>query len=208
MSQIIKNEDGTEIEVFTLEEIEAQKQAALDDYKANNPDRTGELSEAQEKLRLAEELLAKKGDKDQNFNNLRKAKDDAEKKVADILAGVDEKISTVKREVMEGVMKDHYNDTLKTLAGEDEDVKKKIEFNYKRLADTAATKDEITSKLQDAYLLAIKPEGYNALSSTITSSGGVGRLNIKPTANKFSADEKAIGSKFGLSDEDFKKHAK
>ena len=121
----------------------------------------------------------------------------------DILKGVDEKINTVKKEVMEGVMKDHYNDTLKAFAGEDAEVLKKIEYHFKRLGDVASTKEEITNKLKDAYLLATgeKDDGVNA---SVFSSGGVGRLNIKGSDKKFTPEEVALGAKFGLKPDDFK----
>jgi hypothetical protein len=205
MSEIIQK-DGVDIEVFTAEEIEAQKQEAIEQYKLDNPDKTDELTQLQEELRIKEEELSKAKDKDANFANLRKQKEAAEKKITDITAEIDSKIQSVKKEVMEGVMKDHYNDTLKAFAGEDEEIKKKIEFHFKRLGDVASTKEEISNKMRDAYLLATKPEGYDALNSSVISTGGVGRLNIKSQGQKLSADEKVMASKFGLSDADLKKY--
>lgn len=196
-----KLEDGTEIEALTPDEVEAAKQEAIEQYKLDNPDKEGELAELQTKLQEAEEKLAKAGDKDKNFDSLRKAKETAEKKVEDILKGVDEKINTVKKEVMEGVMKDHYNDTLKAFAGEDAEVQKKIEYHFKRLGDVASTKEEITNKLKDAYLLATGKED-NGVNASVFSSGGVGRLNIK-SDKKFSSEEIAMGEKFGLTPKDF-----
>ena len=203
MSQIVKLEDGTEIETFTQEEIEAQKQEAIEAYKADNPDKTDELTALQEELKKKEEALEKASDKSTNLANLRKAKEDAEKKVADLLVGFDEKINTVKKEVMEGVMKDHYNDILKAFSGDDPEIAKKVEFHYKRLGDVASTKDEITNKLKDAYVLATKDEGGN-FDSRILSSGGVSRINIKSQDKKFSSEEKELAAKLGLSEKDLK----
>ena len=201
MTETITREDGTTIEVFTPEEIEAQKQEAIEAYKAENPDKTDELTALQEELAKKEALLAKAGDEDKNFSALRKAKEEAEKKVTDILAEVDEKITKAKTEVLEGVMKDHYNDTLTTLSGEDEELKKKIEFNFKRLGDVATTKQEITKKFQDAYALSVVPED-RSVNMSVYSSGGVGRLNIKSQETKFTAEEKELASKLGLSAKD------
>ena len=67
MPQTIKDSEGNEIEVFTQEEIEGQKQEAIEAFKTENPDKTAELAELQEKMREAEEKLAKVGDKDYNF---------------------------------------------------------------------------------------------------------------------------------------------
>src|SRR3990167_7654492 len=110
MSKTINDTEGNEIEVFTLEELQAQKDSAIEEFKTANPDKTEELS------KLQKELEGYK-DKDLNFANLRKQKEEAEKKVEDILKGVDENIGVVKREVLEGVMKDYYNETINSLTG-------------------------------------------------------------------------------------------
>jgi len=207
MSEIIQK-DGVDVEVFTVEEIEAQKQEAIEAYKAENPDKSDELTALQEELKSKEEELAKIKDKDTNFANLRKQKEAVELKMANITAEIDTKINLAKKEVMEGVLKDHYNDTIKALAGDDEEVKKKIEFQYKRLADSASTKQEIANKLRDAWVLASKVEEGDAFNSTVLSSGGVGRLKIKGQEKKLSPEEKAIGAKLGLSEKDYEKYGK
>jgi len=186
MTQTIINDSGETIEIPTTEEIEAQKQQAIEEYKSQNPDKTEELT------KLQKELDGFK-DKDLNFSNLRKQKEDAEKKVEDILKGVDEKISTVKKEVLEGVMKDHYNETINSLTGGDEELKKKIEFQYKRLGDAPATKDEIAKKLQDAYMLAAGTS--KGVSSNAFSSGGVG--SIKTKESSLTEDDKDLLKKMG-----------
>ena len=201
MSQIIKNEEGEDTEVFTADEIEEQKQVAIEEFKANNPDRTVELAEYQEKLREAEERLAKVGNEDKNFAALRKGKEDAEKRLSEFTKSIDDKINTVKREVLEGVMQDHKNDTLKQLSGNDPELEKKIEFHYKRLGDIVATKAEISKKLTDAYVLATQKED-DGVNMSVFSSGGVGRVKINNTSPKFSAEEKELASKFGLTDKD------
>ena len=200
MSEII-NKDGVDVEVFTPEEVEAQKEEArleaIEAYKAENPDKSGELE------KLNKELEGFKS-KDLNFGNLRKQKEDAEKKVADILAGVDEKINSVKKDVLEGVMKDHREETLNSLTGGDEELKKKVEYHYNRLGDVASTKSEINKKLNDAYLLATGGTSED-ISTNVFSSGGVGKLKTKVSETKLTPEEKAIGAKFGLKDEDFKR---
>ncbi len=208
MSEIIKKEDGTEIEVFTAEELEAQKQEAIEAFKAENPDKSDELIALQEELKAKEEELTKAKDKDINFSNLRKQKEAAEKKISEITAEIDTKINSVKKEVMEGFLKDHYNETLKNLAGDDEDTKKKIELHYKRLADPASTKEEIANKLRDAWLLATKPEPADASNLSVFSSGAVRKPTFKSQENKLSTEERAMLGKFGISDKDIEKYGK
>jgi len=185
MSKIISDSLGSDIEVFTAEELETKKQEAIEQFKQDNPDKTEELT------KLQDELEKLKG-KDMNFANLRAQKEAAEKKVEDILKGVDEKVEKVKKEVLEGVMKDHYNDVLKSLSGGDKDIQAKIELQYKRIADTVSTKEEITKKLGDALLLATG--NSSGFDNSSFSSGGVSRIKIE-SKSPMSADEKEVLSK-------------
>jgi len=209
MSEII-NKDGVDIEVFTQEEIEAKQQEALEQFKADNPDKSAELAELQEKLRIADEELAKKGNGDRNFANLRTAKEKAEKELGDFSKKVPEMMENLKREVVEGVNKDYYVDNLKNLAGEDTELLKKIEHEYNTTLKGVipSSKAEISKKLQDAYLLAARPSEPDALNSSVVSSGGVGRLNIKSQSQKLSPEEQAAGAHFGITSDDLKKYSK
>ena len=208
MSEKITKEDGSEVEVFTVEELEAQKQEAIEQYKADNPDKSGEMSTLQEQLEKAQTELEGLKAKDLSFSQLRKEKGDLEGKVSTLTKEVDAKIEKAKKEMFEGVMKDHYNDTLNGLAGGDAELVKKIEYQYKRLGDVASTKEEIGKKLKDAYVLAGGVQEKNYLDSSITSSGGVGRINIK-RGEKMSAEEKqaitamAAAGGVKLDDKDF-----
>ena len=206
MPQIIKDSDGNDIEVFSAEELDAQKQEAIEAFKAENPDKTAELAELQEKLRIADEELAKKDDGDRNFANLRKGKEDAEKKLSEFTKSIDDKINTVKREVLEGVNKDHYNEKLKAFAGGDDEVEKRVKFEYENTLKgvVPSTKEEITAKLQKAYVLATTKES-DGVNMNVYGSGGVGRVNINSQSPKFSAEEKELGAKFGLEAKDFGK---
>lgn len=202
-------EDGSEIETYTAEELQAQREAALEEYKTANPDKSAEFDVLQAELKKANEDLEKFKNKDLNFANLRTQKEAAEKKIEEVVKTIDDKIATVKKEVLEGVMQDHYSETLKSLAGENEELKKKVEFHYKRLADPTTTKEELSKKLTDAYLLATKLTDEGVLTSQIVSSGAGGKLNIKSN-QPFTSEEKVLAQKlaqaggFSLEEKDFK----
>lgn len=196
MPKTINDSNGAEIEVFTADEIEAQKEAAIEEYKANNPDKTAELERLQqEKTKLESDMKGLK-DKDFNFASVRKALAEKDEEIKKMNSSIDEKIGAAKKEVLEGVMKDHYNDTLKKLVGDDKDLLAKVELQYKRLADTASTKEEITKKMQDAFTLATG-YGREAIDSGAFSSGGVSRIANKNNANKtpLTPAEKELGKK-------------
>lgn len=199
---MIKNEEtGEEEEVFTADEVQAQREEEVKKYQDEHPDQSEELTKLQQKLKDAEEKLGKASDKDKNFAALRK-------QVEDLKTGIDEKITSAKSEVLEGVNKDHYNETLKTLAGDDEELKKKIELHYKRLTDPSSTKAEISAKLKDAYTLATG-QSAESMNSSAYSSGGANRPKIKTGNEKLSADEQVLAKKMAkaggmkLDDKDF-----
>ena len=207
MSQIIKDEvTGEDIEVYTEAEIAEREERIKTEAVAPLQ---AELDKAKEDLAKATDDLTKAGDKDQNFAALRKAKDDAETKLAEALGNVDktieEKLGQFKSDILTSVQQDHFNDILKSLSGGDGELAKQIKFQYDRIKDVAGTKEEMTKKMSDAYLLATGPTEPNALNSTVLSSGGVSFQRPGGSSAPLSADEKELGSKFGLNDQDLKK---
>lgn len=200
MSQRIIDADGNEVEVYTADEVEATKAEAK-----------AEAERVQADLAKAQEDLKKYQEKDLNFADLRQQKQAAEDKVANLSKEVDEKMGAMKKEILEGVLVDHYKDTLKTLSGEDTDLLKKVEYHYKRLADTAATKEEVSKKLTDAYFLATKQDDANALNTGVISSGFSQAVRVNNVSKAFTAEEKAMAQKLAdagglgkLEDSDFK----
>ena len=194
MPKKIIDENGDEIEVFTADELSVEKEK-LTKVEAD-------------KIKLEEELKGLK-DKDLNFSNLRNKVSEKEKEVEDLKKAIDEKIGTVKKEVLDSVMSDYYLDQLKKLAGEDKELADKIEFQYKRLSDPSSSKEEVNKKLNDAFVLA---SGGKEISNTAAfSSGGVGKINIKKSGEKLSEEAKQFGielAKAGgitLKEEDFNK---
>src|SRR3990167_11400581 len=200
------NESGEEVQVFSSEEVQAEKESALTQFKQ---EKNAEMEAVQAELKTTNEKLGKYESKDYNFSALRKQKEDTEENIKKIKEEVDLKIGEVKKEILEGVSKDYYNETLVTLAGEDPELQKKIEFQYKRLGDVAGTKEEISKKLRDAYVLATGGENTGAINQSTISSGGVGKVQFRQN-NKFTPEEKAFGQKLAaiggiqLKEEDFK----
>jgi len=176
------------------------------------PEDTGTSSEKdvkilEEELKTAQEELAKYRDKDLNFANLRKAKDKAEEDVKTLQQQVDEKIEAAKNEILESTHKDFYNDQLNELAGDDEEFKKKIEFHYNRIKDPASSKEEVSKKLRDSWLLASAKEDETPISNF--SSGGVSKIKTKDSSS-FTTEEKQLAQKLAqagglkLTEDDFK----
>jgi alanyl-tRNA synthetase len=186
--------DGEEKEVFTQEELEAQKEEAINQYKEENPDKSDELTKLEEELEKAKQELEGFKDKDMNFANMRNKISEKEKEAKDLKVSIDEKINTVKKEILEGVMKDHYNDTLEKLVGNDKELKEKVELQYKRLADTASTKVELSKKLNDAFVLATG-ETKESFDNSVFSSGSAGAKIQSKSEEKFSSEEQELLNK-------------
>ena len=206
MPQTIINSEGNEVEVFTPEEVQAEREAVLAQVKQ---EKDAELNAAQAELQKANEKLGKFESKDLNFAKLREQKEDAESRVDKIKQDMEASLGKFKQEILEGVSKDYYNETLGSLAGDDAELKKKIEFEYGRLNDPVNSKEDISKKLRDAYSHATRIEDAGAFNAETVSSGGAAKPRFK-TSGSFSADEIAFGKKLAqaggvkLEDSDFK----
>jgi len=104
MSETIKDEDGTEREVFTQEEIDAQSQSAIDKYKEENPgDDTlkTSLEEKEALLKEKEEELEKEKGKEKNFAKLRKIAEEKGIKLDEKDEAMDSLREETKKEIAE-----------------------------------------------------------------------------------------------------------
>lgn len=190
---IVKNEAGEDIEVFNQAELDAkiaEKDAAL--------------TKAQEESKAKDEALEKLQNKDTNFANLRQAKEKAEAEATEAKAKLADAVNTVKADVLGGMLEDVKKSSMESLAGGDEELKKKIEFQFNRLADKVTNKAELDKKVLDAYRLATEYR-QPVMNSSIMSSAGAGRVGVQPKHN-YSPEEAELAAKFGLSAEDLKKH--
>ena len=205
LPQTIIDSEGNQVEVFTPEEVQAK------------------VEEQKKQVEGAQEELRKLKEKDLNFEKLRMNKKVAEGEITreelqqkiqeEFAKGMGEKLSyareEIKKEVVEGVNKDYYNEIVGSLSGDDEELKKKINFEYNRLKDPVNSKEDISKKLRDAYVLASRVEDAGAFVPGTVSSGGASKPKFKQQG-AFSADEIAFAKKLAasggikLTDEDLK----
>lgn len=192
--------DGNPVEAVSKEEFETLRQ------------------EKETELQGAKDELEKFKNKDMNFSNLRNQKDEAEKKIGQAEQKLQEmqdqfniKIEETKKEVFEGVLKDHYNETLDNMSNGDKDIKVKIEAQYARLLDTATTKAEITKKLTDAWSLAQdRPSNpvINAFATIPSASVSTSKSKKSlPSEARDVLQEMAQIGGFVINDEDIQKYA-
>lgn len=174
------------------------------------PDEVKPLQEAADakarELAETKERLAKLENKDMNFKKLRDMTDAEREKLTMTELELKKRQESLEEEqtsFKQQVMKSHMDDALAVLAGEDEEVRKKIMHNYERIKDDATTKDEIFRKMKDAYKLTNdRSASINPLN---VAMGVVGNAPPKAKEGAWSDDLKELGSKFGLKEDDMKK---
>jgi len=163
-----------------------------------------ELSEVKEKLSKLE-------NKDFNFKKLR----DMKKEELDALTS--KELELMKRqdaleekaqELSDRVVKGAKEGAIEALAGEDEELVKKIEFHFERLGGDETTKEDVEKKVREAHLLAtsserLKPDPINGAFAK-TSSGEV-KPEDKEEMTKGVLD---VAGKLGITAEDLKKYKK
>lgn len=186
--------DGEEIEVFTQEEIDAQKTEAIDKYKEENPDNAEEMTELKEKLQKAE-------DKETNFSKLRKIAEDKGIKLDEKDEEFDKfreenkkEISELRNEVLTGKRTEAINKL-----SDDPEERKKIKFHLDRLSKSDDDQEAFDSNLKDAYFLTTKQE---VKVPDYISSAGAGGSSVKE--EELSPDQKELGSKLDITDDDYK----
>lgn len=189
------DKDGNEVQAFTQDELDAEKKKAAEEAAKNNP----ELTKLQEDYAAAQKEIEGFKNKDLNFGNLKELKDASEKKAAELEAQINEiktnSVKTIETEVFD------------SLANGDADLKAKLEAEYKTFRGEPKTKEEILAQAKKALSIvkpAVVPGAFDAFSS---SNGGRNRgQNSNGGTYTPSPEVAAVGSKMGISDEDFKKY--
>lgn len=188
----------SEIEAFTPEEVAAQIDAVKKDYDSKIVEKDTTLATlANEKAELEKKIGGVKEDSP-NFKTL---KDALDKKDADINALRDEvtKDKTARRESFINSL----------IAKADEETKKKIKLHLDTTLSglKADTDEEIKNKVDAAIKLSQDTNSQGIFDGGIGGEGkGEGFKSGGGEGVDFTAREKAIGSKLGITAEDYKKY--
>lgn len=227
----IKDETGKEVEVFTQEDLdkkldeqktsladehkksldEATKKA-IDEYKEKNPDKTEELSKLQKDLDDANKKLEDAGGGDEEDNNdseqvkrLRKERDDAKKELDDFKTDVQKQIDDIKS----GSFNDIKTNALNRLAGDDKELREKIELEFDNYMPDKKSKSEVVDRMAKAYQLATgdapKPNFMDLVSGG-GSERGSSETSKETSKDQATENEKEIGNKLGVSEKDREKY--
>lgn len=165
------------------------------------------LGENEQKLEETAKKLSKLENKDFNFRKLEAmTAEEKEKLTASELSlkQQQEDLENKQQEMHKSFVTDIKSDILDSIAGEDKELREKIELKYSQIkdSDSAKSKAEIKSLMEDAHAMAVGVQNKNPLTSALNSSGG-GDGPISKT--KPNDDALSVGKKLGLSDEDLEK---
>jgi hypothetical protein len=192
MPKVLYDAEGNEVQVPTDEEIQQTT--------AEKDKQIGELDEKLKKLE----------NKDFNFKRL-KDMTDAEREILSVqergIKQQQEDLQDEIRQFKETQVGEYKNYALSTLAGDDKELRAKMELHFGRLDPDkpAVTQNAIMDRMREAYTLATggSSNAPSALGMAMGMSGTGGKQ--KPSEGELTQDQKDLAGRFGLTDEDLKK---
>ncbi len=202
MPQIIKKEDGTEEEVFSAAEIDTKLKEKETELTAGFQAKQTELDTAlSEKKKLEDQIAAGGGGQAANFKTLKDALDKKDADIAELRTTVQNEKESRTNEFISGLAA--------RITGGNKELEKKVLHHFKETLKSvnANTQEEISKKLESAYKLSVDSNEPGILDTARQGAGGRGY--IPPAGSgpvEFTAAEKSLGSKMGITEEDYKKY--
>ncbi len=195
MPTTLYDEEGNPIEgASTAEEVKA-----IQDEKAL---KETELAEVKEKLSKLE-------NKDFNFKKLRDMnKEEQEKLTAHEMELLQrqEKLEDDQKSFLQKQIESHKDEASAVLAGENEELRKKILFHYDRIKDEAMSRDEVYKKMREAAILA-KGEGTTGINPVLSGINVQGSPPSGSNNKPESEESREMRQAFHISDDDKKKYS-
>jgi seryl-tRNA synthetase len=211
------DEQGNEVEGLLTQEdldtkLEEEKSALTEKYEAEKAqalERVGAIEA--EKKALEEKIKTAQGqgdgdggssDKDTNLANLRK-------KLEETTTALDAE-RNANKEKFSSIENDKIDQEIRAIAGDDEELAKKIRYNYDNVLTgfKASTNDQIKEKVANATKLSVvNLSGPDPISVAINGGSRGAPAGGRTGDNKgFRPNEVAIGQKLGISDQDRAKY--
>lgn len=162
-------------------------------------------------LELKNEELEKYQKKDLDFTKMTKKYEEDKNNILKEKLRLEQQLQEVQKTVEQKEQEkfdSYFNKAVKDIVGDDVDMLEKVKQQYSRLNDEVSSYEDIEKKVSDAYRMAGGGSApQNTFNSSINGSGAsVPPINEnKDINNFFSSDIRELGSKFGLTSEDFDK---
>lgn len=212
-----KDEEGNEVEAFTQDEIdqriEEAKKSVQEEYEVQNQETQQQLEaarsekeELEQKMKDAEEAGGTQGGDDKQSENFRTLKEALNKK--------DEEMKSLREQVEQTEsqrIEDYKQKMIEQYAGDDEDLKKKIEHNYDKILSGVETKGEkdIAEKVRNSFKLAADENTPDPLNSVLQGGAPGPDASIQNGGSngvEFNQNEIALGDKMGITQEEREKY--
>jgi alanyl-tRNA synthetase len=166
-----------------------------------------EAQKLQEEMKAKDAELEKLQNKEFNFKKLRDMTDDERSKLTAAEMSIkeeQEKLRDEQSKVYTTLRDERKNDVVNALAGDDEELKKKILFNFDRIKDSekALSKEDISQIAHEAYSMSTSNRGGSPINRAVNHSGEA--VEHKSSSSKISDDAKNVGRLLGLKDDDLK----
>jgi hypothetical protein len=213
MPQTIKQEDGTEIEVFTSDEVKAQVESQAgeilnvrlaEERERIEIEKEAELLEKDEALANTKAELEKLQKKDMNFEALRKSKtltpeqEEAAKKTSEELSKLQETVAQIQKQPLEAAKAQFVASNI----GTDKDLNETFDFFYKKLSVGVKTLDEVNTALVAAFNAATA--GTRQPNDSRITRVGISDNYHSLNTEAESEASREFGAMLGLSQEDKK----
>ena len=203
MPKEIENEDGTKETVYGEDEVR--------DLKAGhdaNLAKKEELAAAKKELEENKKELAKLQNKDFNFKKLRDMNEEERAKLTEAeksLMAKSEELEENQNKFTTQLVDSYKNEAIAVHVGDDSEMKKKVLANYDRIVGSAVTKEEVYARMRDAFNMVGSGAGApNPLATNHSIGGGFAPIPGGSKGGKLSPEEKDLGKKLGLTDEEMK----
>ena len=202
------DKDGAEVEAFSEEELVEKNKEAIAEYLVANPDKsdalktaTDALAVAEGKIKEAEEAGGGEGSEEQK-KRLLSEKNDATKALEELKTSFTKEI---------GELKDGFFGSAKTkiigkLAGDDVELKAKIELEYDKFKGDPANEVEIQERMANAFTLATGNSPAPNFMDGVSGASVKGVEQPHESKAPETDNSKNMRNAFGISDADAEKH--
>lgn len=231
MTEKLFDKDGNEVEAFTQEDVDAKEKEVRDEeQKKAKEDSDKSQTEAEAKTeqeRVAAALANSTGEqlktqldearaeltrmesKDFNWEQARKQGKEKDEVIAEQKSSILDLTDRIEGAQTEGIVEA----VAEKLSNGDDEVKKKILFNFKRLGATPKETKDIETQMGEAYILTTGDKMPDALANVMGSAGAGGSLGDVDTGGGSSRPpltegQRDLATHFGLTDEDIKTYDK
>jgi alanyl-tRNA synthetase len=206
------NDKGEAVDALTPEEAEQKademKKEALAEAEVRRQEEVDiflkEKEQLEQEKKDLEDQLAKAGNKEINFGNLRKSAEAKDKQIDELTKKIEGLEGTFNKKIEEFSSKQLNDLKEEMMGGFDKDTKEKIEFYYKSFSGNPQNKEELRQRVENAKILAqggIKKPLFSG--SAMSSAGGIGNIFEEKPKGKFDNPESAdVAKKMGLSDKE------